>query len=62
MLLTGHVPFAETHPVRLKVAVKKGIATFPAHMSADAVALIKVCARVSVRVLCLTVVPGIVRY
>lgn len=36
VLLTGALPFTETHPVRLKVAIKKGVSAFPDHLSADA--------------------------
>jgi len=41
ILLTGQVPFTETHPVKLKVAIKKGVASFPATLSKDATAFLQ---------------------
>ena len=36
VLLTGVFPFAETHPVKLKLSIKKNVYTIPDHVSANA--------------------------
>lgn len=41
ILLTGNVPWTEKHPVKLKVAIKKGIAEYPSTLSKEAIAFLQ---------------------